>query len=132
MLGAALLIGCAASTPDELRARSDTRRVFMIDANYQLVLKRLVKWDQECTSQHLLSLGYMFSDVEHYPAMRQATITRGGRGAGQHVREVVDLRAIGPDKTEMTVYAGVPTAGRRDEIWQQQLRTAQGDASCSR
>ena len=112
----ALLAACAATTPDELRAKPAVKKVLVLDENYQVVLKRLVKWDQECRGKPIVLIGHLYNDVEHYPDLRQATIARRSR-RWDNVMEAVDLLEIAPGKTEMTVYAFYSSTQSPERRW---------------
>ena len=53
----AVILGGCASTPGALRSDAGATRVVVIDAGYQMVLKRLVDWSDECTPSPVLPLG---------------------------------------------------------------------------
>lgn len=122
---AAVLAGCA-STPGGMRTDADAKRVAMVEANYQLVLKRLVDHWAECGPQPVLPIGQAINDVQHYPDLRQASIVRGGQGFGTQILHVIDLRETAPGRTEMVTYTKVAT----DTFAARMMRVAGGASGC--
>ena len=97
----AVLAGC--STPADLKAdRAPT--VFTVPVGYQLVLKRLVEQHQVCAMVPLIPIGQVINDVQNYPDLRMATITRGASGIGTQTTQVLELREVGAGQTEVKLY----------------------------
>lgn len=124
-LCALVCAGCA-STPGGMRGDPDAKRVMVIEAGYQVVLKRLVDWNAECVGGPVAPIGQVINDVQHYPDMRTASIVRGAMGVGTQIFEVIDLREISPGRTEMTFYAKASTDTRAAA----KRRIAEGAGRC--
>lgn len=119
------MVGCA-STPGGMRGDPEAKRVMIIEAGYQVVLKRLVDWNAECVAGPLVPVGQVINDVQHYSDARTASIVRGSMGVGTQIFEVIDLREISPGRTEMTFYAKASTDTRAAA----KRRIAEGDGRC--
>lgn len=91
----------ACSTPSDLK-RDYPSVSFKVQAGYQLVLKRLVDNNQECTSGPILPIGQVINDVQHYPDLRTATIVRGASGFGSQTHQVFEIRETAPNETEVS------------------------------
>jgi len=101
VVAAVLVVGC--STPADLKA-DRAPAVFTVPVGYQLVLKRLVEQHQLCAMVPLLPIGQMINDVQNYPDLRMATITRGASGIGTQTHQVLELREVGAGQTEVKLY----------------------------
>lgn len=121
-----VIFGGCASTPGGLRSDASATRVAVIDSGYQLVLKRLVDWSDECTASPVLPLGQVIDQVRDYPDLRQATIVRGASGVGTQIYLVIDLQEIEPAKTEMKVYSRAAP----DRQMARHRRVANGGTGC--
>ena len=122
---AAAFVLAACSTPADLR-RNHPPITFTVKANYQLVLKRLVDRNQECTSGPLLPIGQVINDVQHYPDLRAATIVRGASGFGSQTHQVFDIKETAPGETEVSF-----TQRFRIEAWAAYYeRVANGGGGC--
>lgn len=122
---AVVLAGCA-SSPQGLRADSEAKRTFLVDASYQLVLKRLVDNHAECTSGPLLPIGQVVNDVQNYPDLRSATIVRGAMGFGTQIHQVLDIKETAPGQTEVAFWMKL-----RTDYWANFYRSiAQGGSGC--
>lgn len=122
---AALATGCATS-PGNMRLDPEAKRTVVAEVNYQLALKRLTEQWAECTPSPMLPIGQLINDVQHYPDLRVATIVRGSSGIGTQIHQVIDLKEIGPGRTEITLYTKV----RADELASRTARIVRGDLSC--
>lgn len=118
-----LLAGC--STPSDLK-RDHPPVTFKVKANYQLVLKRLVDRNQECTSGPVIPIGQVINDVQHYPDLRSATIVRGASGFGSQTHQVFEIKETAPGETEVQF-----TQRFRVEAWAAYYeRVANGGDGC--
>jgi hypothetical protein len=121
----AALGGCATS-PQGMRSDESARRVFLVGANYQLVLKRLVENHAECASGPLLPIGQVINDVQNYPDLRAATIVRGASGFGTQTHQVFDIKETGPNQTEVSFWMKM----RTDHWAREYQRIAEGGKGC--
>ena len=92
-LAAAVLAGCAASTPQEARDMGPERRyAFDVDADYQTVYRRVVGVARQCYQGSLITAN-MVVNSDLYPDLRRGEVSVGMYGAMQQVYQVIDIEA---------------------------------------
>lgn len=96
-----LITGC--STPQDLKG-GYTPAEFKVKAGYQLVLKRFVDQHAECESGGLVLIGSVVNQVQNYPDLRFASITRGMTGIGTQIYQLIEIKEIAPNETEVKLY----------------------------
>lgn len=90
---AALLAGCAASTPQEAREMAGRTVVFTLDEDYQSVYRRLVDVERRCFQTNLITASQMVN-ADLFPDTRTATISVGMYGIAQAIYQVIDLSGM--------------------------------------
>lgn len=98
--------GCA-STPQGLKNDNEAKRTFEVAESYQTVLKRVVEQNLECRVQTLLPIGQVIFDVQHYPDLREATISSGISGIGTQIHHVISIQGPSAGKTSITTWTNI-------------------------
>lgn len=119
------LTGCA-STPQGLKDDQEAKRAFVVPENYQLVLKRIVEQNQECRAQPLLPIGQVIFDVQHYPDLKEATISSGASGFGTQIYEVINIQGLPNGGASVTTWSKI----RTDEFSRRIAKIAAGEKGC--
>lgn len=117
--------GCA-STPQGLKDDPEAKRTFEVAENYQLVLKRIVEQNQECRAQPLLPIGQVIFDVQHYPDLKEATISSGASGFGTQIYYVINIHGSHTGGAQITTWSKI----RTDEFAKHIAKIAAGGKGC--
>lgn len=116
----AILSACAAATPQEARNLGPEHRYsFEVAADYQTVYRRIVEVERDCYQGNMLTAS-MVVNADLYPDTRSGTISVGMYGMATSIYQVIDVRAIDSDHSE--VRAVFPTGsaegwGKKVEAW---------------
>lgn len=102
-ISAALVAGCAASTPQQARDMGPDRRyMFQVDVDYQTTYRRILETARMCHQTSLITASQIVSG-DLYPDTKSGTVTVGMYGAlGPLLYQVIDVRGIDGARTEVT------------------------------
>lgn len=97
-----LLMGCAASTPQQAREMGAERSyTFQVDADYQTAYRRIVDVARSCYQGNMITANMMVN-TDLFPDTRSGAISVGLYGAmGPSLYQVIDVRGIDAEHTEV-------------------------------
>lgn len=116
-----VLVGCAASSPEEARELGPDRRyVFQVDRSYQKVYQTILDNARKCW-QGPVGTAMQMVNGDLYPDSRTGTISVGMYGAmGPQLYQVIDVRGTEGDRTEVVAmfpFGPVDKLGPRLKVW---------------
>ena len=129
ILLASLLMGCAASNPQQAREMgADRRYTFQVETGYQTVYRRILDTARKCL-QYPVGTAIQLVNGDLYSDSRTGSITVGMYGAvGTSIYQVIDVRGLDDMRTEVIAIfpmGPVKKIGSKVKAW------ANGNSECS-